>query len=198
MLSRRVATFLLGAWLGCCLLVDAIMLQAGDTSKRFLENPQAEGQRLLDKAEPASVEPLLNYLAREQSRSLTVQWETAQLVFAISITILTLFSDQKKPVPLAICVAMFMLVAGQGFVITPRLIDVGRHLDLGDGGAVVALTNQYATLSSMYAGLEGLKLLMGGVLASYYFMMESIVRRSRRGGKPHNHEETVLASERLR
>lgn len=190
MLPRRFATFLLGIWLGCCLLVDFISMQTGRIGERFLTSPGDEAHRLVGKADSANIAALLNYISREETRSLTVQWEIAQLLLVISIAILTVFSDQKRPIPILMCVAMFMLALGQAFVITPRLIDVGRQLDFGGGGAVAAFTNQFSMLATIHAGLEGIKLLVGGALASYYFMMESTVRRSRRTHR----EQTAEAS----
>lgn len=197
MLPRRFATFLLGIWLGCCLLVDFISMQTGRISERFLSSPGDEAHRLMGKADPASTAALLNYISHEETRSLAGQWEVAQLVLAISIGILTVFSDQKRPIPILMCVAMFMLAAGQAFVITPRLIDSGQQLDLGGGGAVAALTNQFSMLAGMHAAFEGIKLLLGGALASYYFMMESTIKRSRRSSGRTRSEEIAEGSARL-
>jgi hypothetical protein len=191
MISRRVATFLLGIWIGCCVLVDLLALQTGSVANQFLDNGDDRGGALVAKAGKENLAIVLHHVSLEQTRVLLGNWELAQLLLAIGIGILAIFSDQKKRLPMLMCLAMAVIVAGQAFLITPQWADVGRGLDWIAESSAPAMANRMAMFAQTYAGLEAVKLLIGGGLASYFFAMESTVKRSHRSRSSSRRQEAV-------
>lgn len=178
MISRRIATFLLGIWIGCCVLVDLLALQTGHSAKRFLDGPDTNG--IVQKIGKDSLAPAMHHVALQQTRELLGNWELTQLGLAGAIAILLTLSDQKKQLAILMCGAMLVIVGAQTFLITPQWTDLGRQLDFAPSGSDPVAVNHMATLTQTYGALETLKLLLGGGLASYFFAMESTVRRRKR------------------
>jgi len=179
MISRRVATFLLGLWIGCCVLVDLLALQTGHSAERFLNGP-GEASVLVEKAGRDNLATVLRHVALEDTRAMLDTWEWTQLGLAAGIGILMLFSDQRKRLGIAMLLVMTAIAFGQAFLITPQWTDFGRELDFARPGAQPVVANRIAMLTQTYGALEIVKLLVGGVLASYFFAMESTVKRHSR------------------
>jgi hypothetical protein len=166
--------------MGCCILVDLISLQTGQTGIRFLDGRDVDPTALLERAGKQNLAIGLRHVAREETRGLLTNWELAQIGLAVGIGILLFFSDQKKPLALGLCGGMFVLVLIQKFLITPEWTDAGRRLDLIADNSAPVVANHVATLAKVYTGLEAVKLMIGGSLASYFFAMESKVKHRRR------------------
>jgi hypothetical protein len=72
---------------------------------------------------------------------------------------------------------LFTLI--QHFVVTPDLNNLGRSADFLAEAASFGVRQQVRSLTQLYGVLEAVKLAIGGALASYFFGMESTVRRSK-------------------
>jgi hypothetical protein len=179
MFTRRLATFLLGIWLGCCLLIDLQALQKDRAVAHVVDNPSDQARTRITAATPQIAGQLLRHMAGEQIRSSRSDWELVQGVIAVTMIVLMIFTDQRKPVALALCVLMGALAFIQHFMITPEWNYVGRELDFLDERASFTVASRNWTLTQLYGGTEILKLLLGGVLASYFFAMESTVKRKK-------------------
>jgi hypothetical protein len=127
----------------------------------------------------APIGPFLHHLAAEQTRANLANWETAQIVIALAVTILLVFTDQRKFLAVSLCGVMGLLVLLQHFGVTPELSILGRSTDFQAEAASLSIRTQMWTLTQVYGVLETMKLLAGGVLASYFFAMESTVKRSK-------------------
>ena len=75
--------------------------------------------------------------------------------------------------------AMALLVLIQHFAVTPELSILGRSVDFQSESASFSVRAQAWTLTQIYGVLETIKLVIGGVLASYFFAMESTVKRGK-------------------
>jgi hypothetical protein len=179
MFTRRVATFLLGVWIGCCILVDLFALQGNQTADRIIGSQTNEIRDLVAKAGIANITPLLHHFAGERVRALIDNWEPAQIVIAFVMIVLLVFTDQRKFVALACTAIMMIITVIQHFFITPDWIVLGRQADFLPEAASFSVRTQMMTLTQAYGALEIVKLLIGGGLASYFFVMES-AKRSRR------------------
>jgi hypothetical protein len=176
MISRRIATFLLGLWIGGCVLVDLLALQTGHSAEQFLNGP-GEASAFVEKAGKDDLATILRHVELEDTRAMLDAWEWAQLGLAAGIGTLMLFSDQRKRLGIAMLLVMSVITIGQAFLITPQWTDFGRELDFARQGAQPVVANRIAMLTQTYGVLEIVKLLVGGVLASYFFAMESTVKR---------------------
>lgn len=176
MFTRRLATFLLGIWIGCCLLIDFQALQKDRAVAKVMDNPSDQARTRIT-AVPEMAGQLLRHMAGEQVRSLRSDWEVVQGVIAVTTVVLMVFTDQRKPAAIALGVVMGALAFIQHFMITPEWNFVGRELDFLDERASFTVASRNWTLTQIYGGTEILKLLLGGMLASYFFAMESTVKR---------------------
>ncbi len=179
MFSRRLATFLLGVWMGCCIFVDLLALEGQRIANRILDIPLAEAKAALAQAGDAPVGPLLHHLAGEQVRATLESWEIAQFVLAAIMLVLLIFTDQRKLLAIAGTALMGLLAVIQHFFVTPDLNVLGRSVDFATETAAAVVRPDIWTLTQAYGVLETLKLIIGGVLASYFFGMESSVKRSK-------------------
>jgi hypothetical protein len=179
MFSRRFATFLLGVWVGCCVLVDVLALEGHRIATRILDVPIIEAKTALTKSGDAPVGPLLHHLASEQVRATIQTWESAQLVLAFSMIVMLVLTDQRKMLAIAGTAFMGLLALVQHFGVTPELNVLGRSADFMAEAVSFSTRSQIWTLTQVYGALETLKLIVGGVLASYFFAMESTVKRSK-------------------
>ena len=179
MFSRRLATFLLGVWMGCCVLVDVLALEGHRIATRILDIPIIEAKAALTKSGDAPIGPLLHHLASEQVRATIMNWEVAQFVLAVAMVVLLVFTDQRKMVAIAMTAAIGLLTLIQHFGVTPDLNILGRSADFLAEAASFSTRAQNWTLTQIYGILETLKLVLGGILASYFFAMESTVKRAK-------------------
>jgi hypothetical protein len=179
MFSRRLATFVLGIWMGCCALVDFLALEGHRIVTLVLDNPNADIRDILKNAGDAAVGPLMHHAASEQTRALLSAWEGAQLVIALIMLVILILTEQRKILAIVMTAAMALLVLVQHFAVTPELSILGRSVDFLSESASFSVRSQVWTLTQLYGGLETLKLVIGGVLASYFFAMESTVKRSK-------------------
>ncbi|MEI9811357.1 MAG: hypothetical protein WDO18_01205 [Acidobacteriota bacterium] len=189
MFSRRVATFSLGLWIGCCLLVDTFALQGYRIAERVVNNPLPEARELVAKSGASPT--LLRHLAGEQTRSLIDNWEPAQLVIAGVMLILLVFTDQRKIAAIAVSSAMGAAVILQHYFLTPDWILLGRQADFLPEAASFSLRARIWTITQTYGAVEILKLLAGGALASYFFVMETSMKRGRRQSSSRSRSETA-------
>lgn len=179
MFSRRLTTYFLGVWTGCCVLADLLALEGHRIATRILDIPLMEAKAAMVKAGEAPLGPLLHHVASEQVRAMLQSWETAQLVLALCMLVLLVFTDQRKSLAIALTAAMGLMALIQHFAVMPDLTILGRSVDFVAESDAFTTRTQIWTLTQIYAVLETLKLIIGGVLASYFFAMESTVKRSK-------------------
>ncbi len=123
---------------------------------------------------------LLHHQAAEQTRSLYYVWEQAQIALALALGACLYFATQKRLLSLVLCGVMVSLVMFQFFAITPELAYRGRAADFApaDGGA--GATVRTLVLYQLLVVTEGLKVVVGGILASYLFVFRTSRKRSSR------------------
>jgi hypothetical protein len=182
MFSRRVATFLLGVWIGCCLLADVFALQSRFVAEDIVASPDGQAHEVVTKAGPANATLLLQHLAAEQTRGMLDAWGIVQLFVGFVMMVLLIFTDQRKLGALAMVGAMILLTVLQHFFVTPDWIVVGREADFLPEAAAFSVKARLWTLTQTFGALELVKLLIGGALASYFFVMESGKRVRRKEG----------------
>jgi len=102
------------------------------------------------------------------------------------------FSEQRKPIAIGMCGAMGIIVFIQHLMILPELAYTGRMLDFNQERTSFELGTRYWTLTQMYGGTEIVKLLVGGALASYFFAMESVVKKRKSRSRNHTEMETAI------
>jgi hypothetical protein len=124
--TRRVATFLLGMWLGCSVFMGWIAME----NSRFHTG-------------------VGSLAAADQNRLYFRTWEEVQIGLGVALAVCLFLGTQKLVAPLICCALLLLLVLFEHFGLMP------------------GLTN------SIYADVEGAKLILGGFLASYLFVFRT-------------------------
>jgi hypothetical protein len=174
--TRRIATFLLGAWMGCSLLMDFLTLENLHAASMVLATATAPAVNLLKLLSPDDANLILRYEAVEMNRQYAYEWEVAELILAVGLLICLVLGMPKRVLPLALCVLMLIALAWQHFAITPELAYRGRDADFPPGSTAFGPQSRVFAMEQIFGVVEALKLLLGGVLASYLFVFRSARR----------------------
>ncbi|MGA3203852.1 MAG: hypothetical protein ABSF12_15300 [Bryobacteraceae bacterium] len=178
--TRRVATFLLGAWLGCSLFMTLVALQNVHSSDLVLTSPVGPVGNMIKALGQDQIMLLLRHHAAEQTRSLYSIWEQAQVGLGVALGICLYFATQKRILSLVLCGVMLAVVLFQLWAITPELSYRGREMDFSPGSATNTAMVRTLLLYQVMVVSEGLKLVVGGILASYLFVFRTSRKRSSR------------------
>src|SRR5580693_1584957 len=161
---RRLAALLLGVWLGASVLTDVAVTQNFQTVDRFLQRPGSVSASAALSAIGRDRERfILRRNAGEENNWIFMNWERVELALGGLLFLLLLFGDKPQRLMLALCAAMFLIVAVEHFVLTPQIIDLGRKVD--DLPTTDPDSKQFWMLHGIYSGLDILKMLIAVAFA---------------------------------
>jgi hypothetical protein len=183
--STRIATFLLGAWIGGCIFLDLLAVENLRLANRVVNSAIQPAAQIIQKDGRQEMALLLRYFAAEQYRWYFSAWEKIQIPGALLVAGVLYFSTGKRLMPQILCGLMLALVLFQ-LAIHPELAYRGRAADFPPGSQSLGTAARMWALIEVWGGAEGAKLLSGAVLASYLFTYKSR-RRSQRAGDRSNH-----------
>jgi hypothetical protein len=123
---------------------------------------------------------LLHHEAGEQNRNIMYVWEQAQIVLGLVLGGCLYFATQKRLLSLVLCGIMLTLVLFQFWGITPEMAYRGRETDFPSAGAPPTSMVRMLLLYQMLVVSEVMKLVVGGILASYLFAFRTSRKRSGR------------------
>ena len=175
--STRFAAFLLGAWIGCCIFMDLLALQNLRLVNGVVNSATPPAAAMIQKLEPEQARLLLRYFAAEQYRYYFSTWGWIQIPGALLLAGVLYFAAEKRAMPQILCGLMLVLVLFQ-LAIHPELEFRGREADFPPGSQTLGTQARVWALAEVWIGAESVKLLIGGLLASYMFTYRSR-RRSR-------------------
>jgi hypothetical protein len=176
--TRRIASFILGAWVAGSLFMIFISIQNGRSANALLLSPLPEAAKIMDDAGKDRAALLLRHAAAEETRSASFSWEKVQISLAIALGGFLFLGTQKRLFPLVLCGAMFVLVLFQHFGISTELAYLGRETDFPPGDTLIGPQKRMIALEEVYYAAEAIKLVAAGILASFLFVF-----RPRRGRK---------------
>jgi hypothetical protein len=165
-----MATFLLGAWIGCSILMDLLTLENLHAPGMVVATATPPAFTMLSLLSADDANTLLRYEAVEMNRHYAYGWELVELGLALALLGCLILGTQKRTLPLALCGIMLIVVAFQHFAITPELAYRGRDTDFPPGNTAFGPQARLWTMQQIYGGVEALKLLLGGFLTSYLFV----------------------------
>ena len=171
--ARRIATFLLGVWLGCSGFMAYLVMENLRSAGRVMASASEPASQLFEKLGPEDAALLLRYQAAEQTRAYLFTWEWAQLVLAAALLLCLFLATEKRSVSLVLCGAMLVLLGFEHFALNPELAYRGRAADFPPGNRTFGTQTRLWALEQVYLSVEGTKLLIGGVLASYLFVFRA-------------------------
>ena len=180
--STRLATFLLGAWIACCLLLDLLSLQNLRLAGQLLNSAIPPASEILQNAGREQMRLLLHHFAAEQYRYYFSLWGLIQIPAALLLAAVLYFAAEKRIMPQVLCGLMLAFVLFQ-LAIDPELIFRGREADFPPGSQSLGAQARMWVLVEIWIGVEVAKFIIAGTLANYIFTYKSR-RRARRIEEP--------------
>src|ERR1051325_3964741 len=119
---HRLASFIIGIWLGVSVFMDFVATQNFRTVGRVLGSMdvrEVETAKKVGDVEAARL--LLRYFAGEANRYLFEQWEWAELMIGLALLIALVFGRTYQKFAIVLCLLMICLVFAQRFAITPTI-----------------------------------------------------------------------------
>jgi hypothetical protein len=164
---RRLATMVLGAWLGCSAFMTWVAMQNFAAVTRLLDAPSQQAEAAIEKlGGPEQARLLFRYQVGEQNRYYFEHWELAQLWIGAGLLGLLLFGTHEKKFSLALALGMIAVVAVVHIWVTPPIIGLGRELDFVPPAGRPELRRQFQTYHTTYSTFELVKLGLGMILAA--------------------------------
>jgi hypothetical protein len=163
---RRMASLLLGLWLGGGLLTAWFAIESFRSVDRLLSAPGPVVAIQIRALGPGGARALLRYQAAEQNRSFFQTWEFLQLIWGVGFFSFLLFGSTEGKFSLLLLLLMLLIVAAQRFFMTPELSSLGRTFDFIPADVPSVERNRFWMLHSIYTGSEILKWGLGLVLGA--------------------------------
>jgi len=158
---HRLASFIIGIWLGVSVFMDFVATQNFKTVNRVLSSADLRAVETAKKlGDTDSARFLLRYFAGEANRYLFEQWEWAELMLGLALLLVLLFGRTYQKFAMTLCLVMMCLVAAQRFRLTPAIVQIGRELEFSDSAS-----RRFAAYHAAYGYIEVSKLVLGLVLA---------------------------------
>jgi hypothetical protein len=176
--SRRIASFLLGAWLAGSLVALLACLNNAGCVEEAMESSDSTARQVIARAERDGARMLLRSLAAVENARLLSDWELAQAPIGVLLMIVLLV-ERPTRILLALPLVMLLLVAFEHVLVQPEIAWLSQALSFlpdAEGGAQrIRLDN----LQRIYFFAEALKLVLGLALAVLLFVMRTGRRVSR-------------------
>jgi len=151
-----------------------VILQNLHSSSLVLAAPVVPVMKMMKTLGPDQITLLLHHHAAQQNRNLMLLWEEIQIVVGLVLGACLYFATQKRTLSMVLCGVMMALVLFQFWAVTPELAYRGRQTDFSpestNSGTLV--------LYQLLVISESLKLIVGGILASYLFVFRTSRSRS--------------------
>jgi hypothetical protein len=164
--------------MGCSFFLAFVVLQNLNSATVIVNSPTVPMANMMKTLGQDQMVLLLHHQAAEQNRNIMYIWEQAQIVLGLILGGCLYFATQKRLLSLVLCGVMLTLVLFQFWAITPEMSYRGRETDFTANSPASGSVVRTLLLYQMLVVTEGLKLVVGGVLASYLFAFR--ISRSRR------------------
>ena len=178
--TRRLITFLLGAWLAAIGLVGAIATENFRVADRILEVPTATSKKIFDKMGKDPAHLILRHEVNEVNRAMFETSEWIQIGLGVSILVIVIFSRRhsKERVLGTFIVTGIMLglTLAQRFLLTPEMIGSGRLLDFAAPGEVSREREVFGSLHVVYGVFELAKIVVAVVFTG--FLLKARMKQS--------------------
>jgi hypothetical protein len=180
---RRLACFLLGAWLGGGLFMDIVATQNFRSVDRLLAKPAAPAAQQFAKLGPEAVRILLRHQVSEQNRWYFETWGLVETGIGAALLLVLLFGSSETNVTLLLPLLMLLIAIVQRLALTPQIVVLGRIIDWVPLGEPSPERSRFWMLHNVFVGLELMNWALGFVLAA-----KLLFRRKRRATDPDDEE----------
>jgi len=162
---KRLASLILGIWLGGSLAVLWFTETNRFTPERLFRTPSTAAIDLMVKLPQEELRTFLDYQAAEVNRSITRQWEWAQLVLGAIVLILLTLSVSGNRYPAVLSLLMVITVAFLHWFMTPQMEKLGRATDFLPAQQISEQRDRLHSLETGYRTADSIKILLGLVAA---------------------------------
>lgn len=157
---HRLASFIIGIWLGISVFMDFVATQNFQNVGRVMNTMDLRSVDAAKKLGGAQAErQLLRYFAGEANRYLFEQWEWAELLLGLAMFLVLVFCRSNQKFAMVLCLLMMCLVAAQRFELTPAITRLGRELEFSDSA-----NRRFGAYHAAYGYVELSKLALGLLL----------------------------------
>lgn len=126
MRTRRVGSFLIGAWLLANLLIGFVVSQNLRNIDRFLADPPASAARTVETVGSPATRLLLFESATKLNRHILEAWEWIQIGLAAALLITALVPDARGPILTAGAAILFVICCATAFYLRPAITELQR------------------------------------------------------------------------
>jgi hypothetical protein len=126
---RRFACFVLGLWLAGGLFMMMVATQNFRAVDRLLAAPTPAATQQIDALGKNEAREFLRHQVGEQNRWYFDVWERVQLGLGVVLLLTLFFAADGKPFMVVISVVMLVAVGFQHWLMTPRIVELGRAID---------------------------------------------------------------------
>ena len=176
--ATRVATFLLGAWIGCCVFMDLLALQNFRLVGAAINSATPVAAGIIQRNGQDQIALLLRHFAAEQYRYYFSTWERIQIPAALLVAAVLYWALGRRWIPQMLCGLMLALVLFQ-LAIQPELAFRGRDADFPPGNQMLGTQARVWALTEVWMGAESVKLFIGGLLTVLLIRHKSRTRSRR-------------------
>jgi len=172
---RRLACFLLGAWLAGGLFMAMVATQNFHSVDRLLAKPAPAAAEQLGKLRPEAARMLLRYQVGEQNRWYFETWGIAEVAIGAALLLILLFGSTENHFTLLLALLMLLIAVVQRSVLTPQIVALGRVIDFVPAGQPSADRSGFWMMHTAFSGMEVLKWALG-----FFLVARMLFRRKRR------------------
>lgn len=162
--TRRLASFILGAWILGSLLVIFVVYQNGLNVEKVMNNPPGPVAKDIEDLGSDITRMLLRFQATEMNRFLYETWGIAQIGIGLAFLSAVTFTAHRSKFLVAGAAGAILLVAFQVFYTTASMAALGRTFDFLPINAALKERDLYQSYSTLNTVAEVLKLLLGAAL----------------------------------
>ena len=177
--ATRVVTFLLGAWLIGTLFVDSMVYTNLRLPELAISGAPPDAENIIKNYGPEQAPLLLHYYAGETNQYFLYRWELIELGLGLILLPCVFAATERKVIPLVMASFLLILALAQFFVVSPELAYRGREVAFPPGKGNVLLEARLTKMWGMFAGTEGVLVVVGGALAGYVASYKTRRRASR-------------------
>jgi hypothetical protein len=159
---RRLAAWLLGAWLAGSMFMDLVATQNFRSVDRLLTAPPAQIAEQIQKLgghDTARV--FLRYQASELNRAYFQNWERGQIALGLTLFLVMLFGAFPNRPMLLLALLMLGIVLLMHFYLTPEITRLGRTIDFIPPAASSPERSRFWKFHGAYSASELVKLGLG-------------------------------------
>lgn len=164
--TRRLSSFILGAWLLGSLFTAFIASQSFANVERIMNNPPSPVAKDMEDLGSDITRQLLRYQASELNRFLFETWGVVQLGMGAAFLSASVLTSHRSKFLILVSALMMVLVAISTFYILPTMNVLGRSFDFLPLAAAPVDRANHASYHLTYLVMEVLKLLLGLSLAA--------------------------------